>query len=221
MTPDDVIRASNAWTNVPDDAPIVETEDYLLVRFPDHYANPLELVRFTPQRPVPEVVAEVLDRARGFAVATLVWRLRLDSPAGVEPVLRHLGGTIDETLDVFALDLTGGLPDLGSHEVDLRWATDVATTRDALGLGVEVFGGTCLLTSRCTGPRRARRSPSRWAAAGRSSPIWTAGRSAPAGSRRAGPRQACGVARCSTASAAAGSTARCSPRVSSTPWRTT
>jgi GNAT superfamily N-acetyltransferase len=142
MTPDDVVRATNAWLYVPEGAPTIETEDYLLVRFPDHYANPLELVRFSPRRPLPEVVAEVLDRARGFGLPSLVWRVRLDTPPGVEELLVELGGTIDETLDIFALDLTQGLPEIETHEVELRWATDVATARDALAIGVEIFGGS-------------------------------------------------------------------------------
>jgi GNAT superfamily N-acetyltransferase len=141
MTPADVVRASNEWVYVPDGAPVLETEDYLLVRFPDHFVNRLELVRFSPRRPVPEVVAEVLDRAHGFQLPALVWRVRLNSPPGVEEALVEHGGTIDETLDVLALDLGAGQPDLGSHDVELRWGTDVVTARDALSIGVEVFGG--------------------------------------------------------------------------------
>ncbi|MDQ4052628.1 MAG: GNAT family N-acetyltransferase [Actinomycetota bacterium] len=141
MTPADVVRASNEWVYVPDGAPALETEDYLLVRFPDHFVNRLELVRFSPRRPVPEVVAHVLYRAHGFQLPSLVWRVRLDSPPGVEQALVDVGGAIDETLEVFALDLGDGKPDLGRHEVELRWATDVVTARDALTVGVEVFGG--------------------------------------------------------------------------------
>jgi GNAT superfamily N-acetyltransferase len=142
VTPDDVVRASTAWVYVPDDAPTVETEDYLLVRFPDHFANLLELVRCVPRRPLPEVVDEVIDRARGFGLSSFVWRVRLDSPPGLEQLLIERGGTIDETLDVFALDLTAGVPDLGSPEVELRWTTDAQTMHDALALGVAIFGGT-------------------------------------------------------------------------------
>jgi GNAT superfamily N-acetyltransferase len=140
VTPTDVIRASNAWVYVPEGAPTLETADYLLVRFPDHFANALELVRFTPTRPLPELVTEVLTRARQFGLPSLVWRVRLDSPPGVEELLREIG-TIDETLDVLAIDLTEELPDLGTSPAELRWATDPPTARDALRIGVEVFGG--------------------------------------------------------------------------------
>jgi GNAT superfamily N-acetyltransferase len=142
VTPDDVVSASNAWVYVPDGSPTFETEDYLLVRFPDHFANALELVRFTPVRPVSDVVAEVLERAARFAVPELVWRVRLDSPEGTDEVLSGIGGMVDETLDVFALDLAAGLPDLGSSEAELVWATDVAAHRDAHRVEIEVFGGS-------------------------------------------------------------------------------
>lgn len=141
MTPDDVVRASNAWVYVPDEATVVETPDYCLVRFPDHFVNPLELVRFTPTRPAAEVVPEVVEQARSFGLPEVVWRVRLDSPSDAEPLLRDLGSTIDETLDVFALDLTRPLPGLDRPDVELRWATEPATTRDALVIGTEVFGG--------------------------------------------------------------------------------
>lgn len=142
MTPDQVVRASNEWVYVPDGSPTFESEDYLLVRFPDHFANLLELVRFTPVRSVAEVVAEVLERAGRFGVPDLVWRVRLDSPDGMDEVLTGLGGTVVETLDVFALDLTAGLPDLGTSETDLVWATSVAAHRDAHQVEIDVFGGS-------------------------------------------------------------------------------
>ncbi len=84
----------------------------------------------------------MVDQARGFGLPWFVWRVRLDSPPGVEQLLLERGGTIDETLDVFALDLTAGLPDLGAHEVELRWTTDAQTMHDSLAIGVAVFGGT-------------------------------------------------------------------------------
>jgi GNAT superfamily N-acetyltransferase len=142
MTPDEVVRASNAWIHVPDDAPTIETDDYLIVRFPDHFANRLELVRFSPSGPIPDAVAEVLDRAGSFQLPELVWRARLDAPDGMDDALIGIGGSVDETLDVFALDLTVDLPDLGTSEAELRWATDAQTMHDALALGVAVFGGS-------------------------------------------------------------------------------
>lgn len=142
MSPEDVVRASNAWVYVPDGAPTVETDEFLLVRFRDHYDYQLALARFTPSRPLPEVVGEVLEAARGFGVPSLVWRIRLDSPAGVDEHLLALGATVHETLDVLALDLSEEPPDLGGSEVDLRWATDVEAHRHSHQVQVAVFGGS-------------------------------------------------------------------------------
>jgi hypothetical protein len=43
-----VIAASNSWIWVPDNATATETDEYLIVRFPDYFDHPLEVVRFTP-----------------------------------------------------------------------------------------------------------------------------------------------------------------------------
>jgi hypothetical protein len=43
-----VVAASNAWSWIPDNAATEATEEYLLVRFPDYFEHPLELLRFSP-----------------------------------------------------------------------------------------------------------------------------------------------------------------------------
>ncbi len=172
------------------------------------------------RRPLPEVVDEVLERARGFGLPSFVWRVRLDSPGGVEQLLLERGGAIDETLDVFALDLTAGLPDLEGPDVELRWTTDAQTMHDSLGIGVAVFGGTMPPTARATADRLATLSGCASAGAVRSSPMSTVSPSAPEASRRADRWPGCGAARCSWASEVAGSTVPCSPPVWSTPPRT-
>jgi hypothetical protein len=88
-------------------------------------------------------VAAVLDRARQFGLPGLYWHMRLDSPPGVADLLAARGATVEETLDVLALDLRGGAPALPAPAcaVETRWATDPATVRDALAIGAAVFGG--------------------------------------------------------------------------------
>jgi GNAT superfamily N-acetyltransferase len=68
---------------------------------------------------------------------------RLGSPPEVAELLAGLGATVAETLDVLALDLRHGAPVIPAptREVDLRWATDVATVRDGSEVGAAVFGG--------------------------------------------------------------------------------
>jgi GNAT superfamily N-acetyltransferase len=144
LSADAVIAASNAWTWIPDFAETVETDEYLIVRFPDYFDHPLEVMRFTPRRPLEPAVAGVLARAREFGRPEVHWMIRLDSPPGVAELLAGLGGKVDETLDVLALDVSHGGPELPapSRAVDVRWATDIETVRDGARVDVAVFGGS-------------------------------------------------------------------------------
>jgi hypothetical protein len=143
-----VIAASNAWAWVPDNATTEATEDYLLVRFPDYFDHPLGLLRFNPaeasEAALQAAVETVLDRARRFGLPELRWWLRPDSPPGVADLLVARGAVLDETLEVLAVDLRKGAPELTAPvtEVALRWATDAATHRDGTQVGVTVFGGS-------------------------------------------------------------------------------
>jgi GNAT superfamily N-acetyltransferase len=142
-----VLAASSAWSWIPDNATTESTAEYLLVRFPDYFEHPLELLRFSPAEASgasPEAVDTVLDRARRFGLPDLRWWVRLGSPPEVADLLVARRGTVEETLDVLAVDLSRGAPDLlpPSGEVTLRWATDVSTFRDGTQVGVTVFGGS-------------------------------------------------------------------------------
>lgn len=136
-----VAAASRAWVWVPETAVRAETHDYLLVRFPDYFEHRLVLLDFRPSRDLGEAVDEVLTRAREFEEPELVWWVKLGAPAGLDDLVRTRGGVLDETLDVLALDLAAGLPDLDDPGITLRWTTDEDTLRDAYGLLKIVFGG--------------------------------------------------------------------------------
>ena len=148
LSADKVVAASNAWTWIPDNATTEATEEYLLVRFPDYFDHPLELLRFTPSgqsgAALATAVETVLERARQFGLPDLYWWVKLDSPPEVADLLRARGATVDETLDVLAVDLRRGAPELVPpvRGVELRWATEVATHRDGTQVGVTVFGGS-------------------------------------------------------------------------------
>ncbi len=140
-----VLTASAAWAFLPPHAPRVETEEYLLVRYPDWTERPLQLVRFGPRRPAAEVLPEVLDHARDLAGEGLrevaCW-VRLGAPDDVEPALRERGGRLDETVDVLARGLGEPL-DLGEVPgLSLRWSDDLEVFVDAVGLSAEVFGAS-------------------------------------------------------------------------------
>ena len=148
LSADKVVAASNAWTWIPDNAITAATEEYLLVRFPDYFEHPLEVLRFTPSgqsaAAAPTGVDTVLERAREFGLPDLYWWVKLDSPPEVADLLQARGATVDETLDVLAADLRPGTPEIPppGSEVELRWATEVATHRDGTQVGVTVFGGS-------------------------------------------------------------------------------
>jgi GNAT superfamily N-acetyltransferase len=148
LSADKVVAASNAWVWVPDNATTESTEEYLLVRFPDYFDHPLELLRFNPAEApaagLAGAVETVLDRARQFGLPALYWWVKLDSPPEVADLLRARGAVVDETLDVLAVDLRRGPPELlpPVKEVTLRWATEVTTHRDGTQVGVTVFGGS-------------------------------------------------------------------------------
>lgn len=142
MSPEHVAAASGAWNWYPTDATTLETDRLLLVRWPDYYQAPPTAVRVAPDAPVDDTLDVVAEHARAWgADRVLVW-VKLDAPAGLEDALRARGGVLDETVDVFALDLTDGAgrPDLAvPDDLEVRWQVDEATTRDALQVGVEAF----------------------------------------------------------------------------------
>ncbi|MDN5746902.1 MAG: hypothetical protein L0H31_17570, partial [Nocardioidaceae bacterium] len=144
------VQAASADVFVPASAPRVETEEYLLIRYPDWFERPVQLVRFAPQRPVQEVLAEVIDRARAYCDPALpatnhldCW-LRLDATAQVEAAYRAAGGVLDETVDVLAMSVADFDPAAlrPATEVEIRWSVDLAVMLDAAALGAEVFGGS-------------------------------------------------------------------------------
>lgn len=138
---DRVAAASRGWVWVPETAVRLETRDYLLVRFPDYFESSLVLLDFHPEREPAAVVDEVIARSRELQLPELVWWVKLGASPGLDEIVRSRGGVLDETLDVLALDLGAGLPDLGRSSVTLRWTSDQPTLRDAYEVLKVVFGG--------------------------------------------------------------------------------
>ncbi|WP_182526208.1 GNAT family N-acetyltransferase [Nocardioides dongkuii] len=142
MTPERVAAASAAWVWVPDEARTVEDDELLLVRYPDWFLTPLVLARFTPRRPLGEAFAAALTAARTLDWPELLCWVRLDAPPGWEDLLRSRGATPVETLDVLALDLRPGTPDLGvPPDSEVRPVDGPDLLRDFDAVNVEVFGG--------------------------------------------------------------------------------
>jgi hypothetical protein len=79
--------------------------------------------------------------AARWGADALTCRVALDAPAGSEDALRARRATVSETVDVLALDLSGGVPDLDvPGEVELRWRHDVESVRAGAAVTREAFG---------------------------------------------------------------------------------
>ena len=147
LTRDEVADAATAWLWYPPDAVVVTTADYLLVRFPDHFGEPLQVLRTSAEAPVGNgLVEEVLERARALQgplrPAHVTWWVKLDAPPGLEDLLRERGPR-DETLSVLARPIDSDLPDLAAPaDVELRVVDDRASARHSFEVEAAVFGGS-------------------------------------------------------------------------------
>jgi GNAT superfamily N-acetyltransferase len=139
-----VAAASAAWVWVPDNATVVEDDEFTILRLPDYFDYRLSVLAFTPSGPLGPAVDAVLARARSFGLPELKWMVRLDDPAGLSAELVSRGAALELTLDVLAYDLSDGAPALPppSADVTIRWATDTETSRDGSAVAITGFGGT-------------------------------------------------------------------------------
>lgn len=144
MTAEAVAAASAAWVWVPDNATIIEADEYTVFLMPDYFEFPLFVNVFRPAGPLAEAVDRVLERARLFGLPEVRWPVRLEDPAGLAAALEARGGRVELVLDVLACDLTGGRPAIPPPDADvtIRWATDFETARDGSAVQVAAFGGT-------------------------------------------------------------------------------
>ena len=144
LTAESVAAASNAWVWIPDNATVVEDEQYRIARLPDYFDCQLRILEFRPSGPLDAAVDAVLERARAFGFPTLRWEVRLDSPAELPTLLVARGAALELMTDVLACDLRQDAPTLppASVDVQIRWATEFETARDGSAVGVTGFGGT-------------------------------------------------------------------------------
>ena len=138
-----VLAASNEWSWVPDGAPHVRTDEYLVVAYPDYFLTPTSARVFGSDRDPAELVDEICDAARGWGRDRLWWRVSdFTRPSGLEPELVSRGAGVLDRMDVLALPLDGDLPDLAvPADVEVRRVTDEQTVRDAIVVGNDAFGG--------------------------------------------------------------------------------
>jgi len=139
-----VAAASAAWVWIPDNATVVDTDEYTILRLPDYFDYQLSVTAFRPSGTLGDAVDRVLERARAFGLPGMRWQTRLDDPTGLADELKSRGATVLVVLDVLARDLHAAGPTLTPPSVDvkIRWATDFETSRDGSAVGVTGFGGT-------------------------------------------------------------------------------
>ncbi len=138
-----VLAASNEWAWVPEGAPHVRTDEYLVVAYPDYFITPTSARVFGSDRHATELVDEICGVARGWQRERLWWRLsEFTRPESLQPELLGRGATVVERMDVLALPLAGGVPDLGvPRDVQVRRVLDEATLRDVHVVSNDAFGG--------------------------------------------------------------------------------
>ncbi|HSU73601.1 MAG TPA: hypothetical protein VLI66_01595 [Terrabacter sp.] len=138
-----VLAASNEWAWVPDGAPHVQNEEYLVVAYPDWFVTPTSARVFGSERDAVELADEICAVAREWGRDRLWWRLsEFTRPAALEHELESRGATVAERMDVLALPLADGVPDLAvPGDVDVRQVTDEQTVRDSLEVVHDAFGG--------------------------------------------------------------------------------
>jgi GNAT superfamily N-acetyltransferase len=141
-----VTAAAAAWVYVPPDAREVRTEEFHLVAYPLHWADPTVATSLagtgTPAALVDAVLAAARELGRDVVDLCVTAGSR---PAGLVEHLLARGAVVHEELAILARGLDGadGLPDLDvPTDVEVREVTDLATARAAEQVTVEVFGGT-------------------------------------------------------------------------------
>jgi GNAT superfamily N-acetyltransferase len=135
-----VAAATAAWAWYPPDADVVETERFLLVRYPDHFLYPTQVLRVQPGDRLDDLVDEVLDQVRAWGRRNVLWWLPSRDP--LEGPLARRGATVVETLSVLARGLTDGGPALEAPAtVEVRAIATEEDLRAAERLDIAVFGG--------------------------------------------------------------------------------
>ncbi|HET8987867.1 MAG TPA: hypothetical protein VFN43_05080 [Humibacillus sp.] len=147
MTPiwdaESVLAASNEWVWVPDYARSVATDEYRVVAYPETYLTPTGARLLGSEREATSVIDEVLAVARDLGRGRLWWTLSDTSrPPSLEAELMRRGAQVVERMDVLALDLTAGAPDIDAPaDVTVSRVADRAGVLDALLLSQSAFGG--------------------------------------------------------------------------------
>ena len=148
-----VAAASDAWVLEPEGSEVVETAEYRLLRFPERFADPLQVQWVRSARPAEAVLEDVIARAVEFGLPEAGVYVRLTAPDGFEEALLGRGAQLVDTGDVLAMALPADVTAADLPGLEVRWLTAPQVARDANMIGVSVFGG-----SRASDDELARRA---------------------------------------------------------------
>ncbi|MGH3157179.1 MAG: hypothetical protein ACRDNF_11460 [Streptosporangiaceae bacterium] len=142
-TAEAIVAAAAAWVWVPQDAEQVRTEQYQLVRYPEHYLTSRVSVAWSRSgRPVDELLEEIGRHARGWGHDEVEWTVSAATrPQSTEEELVRRGAKLAETAQVLAFDMNQGLPELGAP-AGVSWEVvgDAAGVRAGRVIYREVWG---------------------------------------------------------------------------------
>lgn len=142
-TAEAIMAAAAAWVWVPEDADQVRTEEYQLVRYPEHYlTSPVSVVWSRSGRPVDELLEEVGRQVRGWGHDEVEWTVSAATrPQSTEDELVRRGAKLAETTQVLAFDLGPGLPELSAPPgVSWEVVEDAAGVRASRVVYRDVWG---------------------------------------------------------------------------------
>ncbi|MDN5766997.1 MAG: hypothetical protein L0H96_16395 [Humibacillus sp.] len=137
-----VLAASNEWVWVPEAAPVVHTDEYLVVAYPGWFLQTAAARVFGSERDAADLVDEIGQAALSLGRQQLWWRVSDHTrPGGLEAELVARGAVLTERTDVLALPLEHGWPDFRVPDhVSVRRVLDEQALRDVYVVERDAFG---------------------------------------------------------------------------------
>lgn len=141
-TAERVLAASNAWVWIPSGSRVLETEEYRLIDRPAYLHMPAAVRSFVTTREVDDLIDTVIQLVADWGRGSLGWQVSdATRPAGLEEALLARGGRVEERMDVLALPIGGGVPDVPiPPDVEIRQVNDEAGLRHYHRVAADAFG---------------------------------------------------------------------------------
>lgn len=141
----EVLAASDAWRWVPPEAATYDVEGVQVIDYPDwaftgFYVTPLD-TGLSPND-VPRLVARIQAVAEEKQKSATTWWISPSTrPATFGDALVAAGGQLTETCDIYAFDMTDGVPSVGeTGGVEAKLVTDETSLDDFALVGDAVWG---------------------------------------------------------------------------------